>query len=254
MVETEEGGLWVVKFRGAGQGPRALVAEILVGELARELGLPVPPLALIEVPESLGRSERDPEIQDLLRASRGVNVGMAYLEGALNFDLGAAGDLVTPSLATDLVWFDALVMNPDRSPRNPNLMMHAGSPWLIDHGAALYPHFAWDRVDETSTRAPFPRIREHILLGRASELLSGDAARADRLLGGGVERALARVPDALLLDPLLVDDFPSAQVHRARYRTWLETRLKAPRAFAAAAEEARRDHGSTPPQRLASRR
>jgi hypothetical protein len=254
VVEAGDGGLWVVKFRGAGQGARALIAEILVGELARELGLPVPPMALVEVPEALGRTERDPEIQDLLRASRGANVGVRYLEGAFNFDLRAAGDLVSEALATDLVWFDALVMNPDRSPRNPNLMVHEGRPWLIDHGAALYPHFAWDRVDEASTRAPFPRIVEHVLLGRSGDLLAGDRERAATLLEGGLDRALARVPDELLADPLLAVEFPSVEAHRDRYRDWLRTRLEAPRAFASAAEEARRASRAAGPRRLEARR
>lgn len=254
VVEAGDGGLWVVKFRGAGQGARALVAEILVGELARELGLPVPPLALVEIPEALGRTERDPEIQDLLRGSRGVNVGIRYLEGAFNFDLRAAGDLVSEELAGDLVWFDALVMNPDRSPRNPNLMIHEGRPWLIDHGAALYPHFAWDRVDEASTRAPFPRISEHVLLGRAGDLLERDEERAARLLEGGVDRALARVPDELLSDALLRAEFPSVEGHRDRYRSWLVSRLVAPRAFATAAEDARLAARATGPRRLEARR
>ncbi len=254
VVEAEDGELWVAKFRGAGQGARALVAEILVGELAREAGLPVPPLAVLEVPESLGRTERDPEIQDLLRASRGVNVGIAYLEGAFNFDPRAAGDLVSPGFATALVWFDALVTNPDRSPRNPNLMVHGGATWLIDHGAALYPHFAWDRVDEARTRAPFPPISEHVLLGRSGDLLEIDAELAERLLGGGLERALARVPAELLADPLVADDFPSEAAHRDRYRRYLVTRLQAPRAFATAAEEVRRARRAAPPRAFQARR
>jgi hypothetical protein len=255
VVETGEEGLWVVKFRGAGQGARALIAEILVGELAREAGLPVPPLALVQVPESLGRTERDPEIQDLLRGSRGLNVGMGYLEGAFNFDARAAADRVTPELATDLVWLDALVMNPDRSPRNPNLMVHEGGLWLIDHGAALYPHFSWERVDEARTRAPFPRIADHVLLPMAGDIRERDGALARRLLDeGGVERALARIPDELLEDPLLAGEFPSAREHRARYRSWLLTRLEGPRAFAEAAEGVRRTGRETRAQALEARR
>lgn len=258
VVETEEDGLWVVKFRGAGQGARALIAEVLVAELARELGLPVPPLAVIEVPEALGRTERDPEVQDLLRASRGVNVGLRYLEGAFNFDPRAAGDLVPRSVATDLVWFDALVTNPDRSPRNPNLMIHEGGPWLIDHGAALYAHFAWDRLDPARVRAPFPRVADHVLLRRAGDLLAADPARAARLLEGGLEAALSRIPDELLEDPLLVGEFASAALHRDRYRTFLEGRL-APdpegfRPFARGAEAIRQAALAAPPRPLKARR
>jgi hypothetical protein len=286
VVETEEGGLWVVKFRGAGQGARALVAEVLVGALARALGLPVPKLAVVEVPESLGRTERDPEIQDLLRASRGANLGVAYLEGAFNFDPRAAADLVSPEMAADLVWFDALTTNPDRSPRNPNLMVHAGRPWLIDHGAALYPHFAWDRVTPEQAAAPFARIAEHVLLGLAGPILPEDEARAERLLGGvptaggadsvaaggdsggdggpgvtaasGLEAALAAIPDDFLEDPLLAGEFPDVAAHRDRYRRFLTARL-APdsegfRPFARGAEEARLAHRASRPRKLEARR
>jgi hypothetical protein len=254
VVEVEDGGLWVTKFRGAGQGARALVAEILAGELARSIGLPVPEIALVEVPASLGRTERDPEIQDLLQASRGVNVGLTYLEGAFNFDPRAAADLVTPAFATSLVWFDALVTNPDRSPRNPNLMVHGGAAWLIDHGATLFAHFDWARVDRDRARASFPRIASHVLLGAAGDVLSVDAMLADRILGGGLERALACVPDELLDDPLLAGEFPTAEAHRARYRDYLEARLAGPRAFAEAAEAARRAHLAAAPRALGARR
>jgi hypothetical protein len=123
IVDTDGGGLFVVKFRGAGQGPKALVAELLVGMIAGAIGLPVPELAIVDVPAAFGRTEPDPEIQDLLRASHGVNVGLRYLEGAFNFDAAAAGDLVTPEFAARLVWLDAFVTNPDRTHRNPNLMV-----------------------------------------------------------------------------------------------------------------------------------
>lgn len=258
MVETGDGRLWVVKFRGAGQGARALIAEVLVGELARELDLPVPPLAIVDVPDSLGRTERDPEIQDLLRASRGVNVGVAYLEGAFNFDPRAAGDRVSIEMATRLVWFDALVTNPDRSPRNPNLMIHQGEPWLIDHGAALYAHFSWDRVDEARARAPFPRIADHVALGLAGDLRAADAELAARLLDGGLRRALERIPLELLADPLLAGEFPSVEAHRDRYRTYLETRLRPEpdglRSFAREAEALRQAHRASRPRALEARR
>jgi hypothetical protein len=135
VVETEDGALYVVKFRGAGHGAKALVAELVTGLTAAALGLPTPEMVLIDVPSPFGRSEPDPEIQDILRGSQGVNVGLRYLDGAFNFDAGAAGDLVTADFATRLVWLDALVTNPDRSHRNPNLLVWRRSPWLIDHGA-----------------------------------------------------------------------------------------------------------------------
>jgi len=255
---VEEGGLWVVKFRGAGQGARALIAEVLVSELARALGLPVPELAEIEIPEALGRTERDPEIQDLLRASRGVNVGFAYLEGAFNFDAKAANDLISPELATRLVWFDALVLNPDRSPRNPNLMIHHGTPWLIDHGATLFHHFDWSRVDEPRIRAPFPRIADHVLLPRAEALTAPGATPVPEDVRAAVEVALARVPPALFEDPLLAGEFPSAEAHRARYRDWFRIRTTPGPSgippFVEDAEAIRQQQRSAPPSPLGARR
>jgi hypothetical protein len=142
IVDTAD-GLFVVKFRGAGQGARALVAELIVGQIALALGLPVPALAIVDLPEEFGRSEPDPEIQDLLRASHGENVGLAFLDGAFNFETHAAGDLVTDDFASRVVWLDAFCTNPDRTHRNPNLLIWNRKPWLIDHGAALYAHHNW---------------------------------------------------------------------------------------------------------------
>src|SRR5919204_1503955 len=139
VVDTED-GLYVVKFRGAGQGPKALVAELIVGLLAERLDRPVPQLALVHLPAAFGGSEPDPEIQDLLRGSHGLNVGLRYLDGAFNFDPAAAGDVITSGFAARVVWLDALVTNPDRTHRNPNLLVWDRRPWLIDHGAALYVH------------------------------------------------------------------------------------------------------------------
>src|SRR3712207_5316699 len=137
LVEADDDGLYVLKFRGAGQGPKALVAEVVAGEIGRALGLPVPELVLIEVDPALGRAEPDPEIQELIEGSGGVNVGVDFLPGSLALD-GAAAASLDPALAADVVWFDALVMNVDRTPRNPNILVWHGRPWLIDHGAAIY--------------------------------------------------------------------------------------------------------------------
>src|SRR5687768_7528902 len=167
IVDTDD-GLFVAKFRGAGQGPRALVAELVVGLLAKELGFPVPDLALIDVAEVFGRAEPDPEIQDILRASHGVNVGLRYLDGAFNYDNTAAGEFISADLATRIVWLDAYVTNPDRTHRNPNVLIWERRPWLIDHGAALYAHHDWQSVDDARTLTPFPRIREHVLLERSA--------------------------------------------------------------------------------------
>jgi len=253
IVETD-GGLFVVKFRGAGQGPKALLAELIVGGLAGELGLPVPELARVELLPDFGRSEPDPEIQDLLRASEGVNVGLRYLDGAFNFDAVAAADVVTPELAAAVVWLDALTTNPDRSHRNPNLMVWDRRPWLIDHGAALYAHHQWSGVDDARTRTPFPMIRDHVLLARAEGIMEADAGFAARLGDDIVARLLADLPDKLLAGPLSHDDFPTADAARERYARYLVERLRAPRAFAVEAASARERVLAEPPRHVSARR
>ena len=257
VVDTDGGGLFVVKFRGAGQGARVLVTELVVGLLAQAAGLPVPELALVEVPERFGRSEPDPEIQDLLRKSRGVNVGLRYLDGAFNFDAGAAGDLVSPELAARVVWLDALVTNPDRTARNPNLLVWRREPWLIDHGAALYAQYDWASVDDARARTAFPLVGRHVLLGRAGSIRDVDARMSAALTPDVVRAVLDQVPDRLLEDetgPVGAGDFPDAAAARERYLSYLLTRLEGPRAFVAAAEEAKRALGSEPARRLEARR
>ncbi|HSR41001.1 MAG TPA: HipA family kinase [Longimicrobiales bacterium] len=254
VVEDEEGGLWVVKFRGAGQGARALLAELLAGELARAAGLPVPELSLVEVPEAFGRTEPDPEIQDVLRASRGVNVGMRYLDGAFNFDFVAAGDLVDPDQAADVVWLDAFLTNPDRSHRNPNLLVWREGLWLIDHGAALYAHHNWSRVDRARTRAAFPGIERHVLVGHASSLREADRRLIDRVRDPALEGVLESLPDVLLTDPVSVGEGADAERERRRYRDYLTTRLGEPREWVDAAERARRAAAAAPRPRKESRR
>jgi hypothetical protein len=254
VVDTADGGLFVVKFRGAGQGPKALIAELVVGQLAQALDLPVPELALVDLSAAFGRSEPDPEIQDILRGSQGVNVGLRYLDGAFNFAAAAAGELISPDFATRLVWLDALVTNPDRSHRNPNLLVWRRGPWLIDHGSALYAHHDWPTVDEARTRTPFPRIRDHVLLDRAGDLGAVDAALAGALSPDVVAGVLARVPDALLTDPLGGREFASAAAARARYVEYLTVRLRAPRDFVAEATRAQAQARREPPRPLSARR
>ena len=254
IVDTHGGGLFVVKFRGAGQGPKALVAELVVGMLAGELGLPVPELAVVEVPPPFGLSEPDPEIQDLLKASHGVNVGLRYLDGAFNFDAAAAGDLLTGDFAARVVWLDAFVTNVDRTHRNPNLLLWQRRPWLIDHGAALYAHHDWARTDEARARTPFPMIRTHVLLARADDPRTVDGELAAALEGDAIDRILRQVPDALLAGEGTTGEFASADEARTRYRDYLRTRLAGPRAFVDAAAEAREQVLSEPPRRLQARR
>lgn len=251
VVETEGAGLWVVKFRGAGQGAKALVAELVVGELARAVGLPVPALAIIDLPSEFGRSEPDPEIQELLERSTGVNIGLQYLDGAFNFDQLAARELVTDDFASRLVWLDALVINPDRTHRNPNLLIHERTPWLIDHGAALYAHYDWASVTEASTRTPFPRIETHLLLTSASEVSALDESLAACLTPEVLASIVESIPDELLDDAL---DAATPAAARARYVEWLTVRLGSPRAWVAEIEAARARRLSTPPLHLGARR
>ena len=241
IVDTES-GLFVTKFRGAGQGPRALVAELVVGLLARELGFPVPDLALIEILPVFGRAEPDPEIQDLLRASHGINVGLRYLDGAFNYDALAAGSLMDSDLASELVWFDAFVTNPDRTHRNPNLMICNRTPWLIDHGAALYAHHSWSAVDDAKIRSPFPLIKDHVLLTHAEEIETADARLTPRITRALVEDVMQAVPDTLLLDD------------RSLYVNYLLKRVSEPRAFVAEIARARAARMQATPQRQAARR
>jgi hypothetical protein len=255
VVESGSGELWVVKFHGAGQGPKALVAEIVVAGLAAGLGLPVPEVALIELDEAFGRGERDPEIQDVLRASHGTNVGLRYLDGAFNLDPRAVPEAVGEDFATRLVWLDALVTNPDRTPRNPNLMLWSGRVWLIDHGAALFDHHNWARVDEARTKRPFELVADHVLLPWAGDVEAADGALAAEVDESVVRAAVAAVPDALLIDPSRPDPGASSPDEaRARYVDYLTTRLSEPRAFSEEAERARRARAAEGPQRLESRR
>jgi hypothetical protein len=253
VVDTEA-GLYVAKFRGAGQGAGALVAELIAGELARALGLPVPELVLLEVAPEFGLGEPDPEIQDLLRASRGVNLGVRYLDGAFNYDGYAASDLVAPELAAAIVWLDALITNPDRTHRNPNLLVWERRAWLIDHGSALYVHHDWESTDEARTRSPFALIRNHVLLGRSADVRAADAELRGRISAGLLAAVLEAVPESLLLDPLFARAGATAAEARARYIRYLAKRLEEPRAWVAEAEAARAAARRDPPQRKAARR
>ena len=255
VVDTETGGLLVVKFRGAGQGAKVLVAELIVGLLGQTLALPVPELALVHVSDRFGRSEPDPEIQELLRRSHGTNVGARYLEGAFNFDGGAAGDLLDAELAARIVWLDAFTTNPDRTPHNPNLLVWRRGAWLIDHGAALYAHHDWSSVDEARTVTSFPLIRSHVLLAAAGDLAAADAWCAERITPDVIAAVVEAVPDELYLDNAgAPPEFASAADARERYRTYLTRRLMHPRAFATEAAAAQAQVRREPPLQRSARR
>ena len=260
VVQDAGGARWVVKFRGAGQGARALLAELLAGGLARRLGLPAPELALIRLSDGFGRTEPDAEIQDILKGSQGLNVGLAFLDGAFNFETAAFSDLVAPELAADVAWFDALVLNVDRTPRNPNLLVTSsdGEPtvWLIDHGAALYVHHDWPSATPERARQPFPLIAQHVLLPVAGSILDADARLASRLTAELLDDALTDLPDELLTaaPPGHLAPFASGDAGRAAYRAFLTARLGAPRAWVQAAEKARLAAQSAGAERLGYRR
>ena len=226
IVEADDDGLYVLKFRGAGQGRRALVAEVVVGELARSLGLLVPELVVADLDPVLGRAEPDPEIQDLLVASAGLNLGVDFLPGALPFN-PAAEPKPSPDLAADVVWLDALVTNVDRTAKNPNLLWWHERLWLIDHGAALYFHHA-PQHDPSHARTRFPAIREHVLLPYASSI-----AAADERLARRVDETLLTSITAVIPDEWLDGD------DRRTYVDYLLQRLAEPREFVEEAEQAR---------------
>lgn len=227
VVEADDGQAYVAKFRGAGQGPKALVAEAIAASLARALDLPVPAPAILTLEGGFGAAEPDPEIQDLLRASSGENFGLAYLSGALAFDPAADGPTLSPDLAADVVWFDAYITNVDRTARNTNLLWWRDRLWLIDHGASLYFHHRWEGW-QARVGAPFPQVADHVLLPYAGDLLAADARLGQRLDEATINAVVADIPAAWLSDELL---FPSLDAHREAYVTYLLRRLEEPRAW-----------------------
>lgn len=228
LVEADDDGLYVAKFRGAGQGPGALVAEVVGGELARALGLPVPRLELLEIDPELARAEPDPEIQELIEASAGINLGVDFLPGALPFTAAAVAE-TDPAFAADVVWLDALITNVDRTPRNPNLLVWHGRTWLIDHGAALFRQHGATPLSETAT-TPFPMVAEHVLLERAEPLARADERLAERARAA-IDGVVEQVPDTWL------GEDPAGR--REDLRAFLRGRLEGPRAFVEEAEHAR---------------
>jgi len=237
IVEADDDGLYVLKFRGAGQGPKALIAELVAGELGRALGLPVPEIVFIHLDPAFGRAEPDPDISDLLAASAGLNLALDYLPGALPFQPLAAPSL-EPALAAAIVWFDAFVSNMDRTPKNTNLLLWHGRPWLIDHGAALYVHHAWseetDPIPDALDR--FPLIKQHVLLPFAGDIAAADAALSPLLTPDRIAEIVAAIPDEWLLEQE-PDANPGAR--RAAYVAYLNRRLASPRGFVEEAIDAR---------------
>jgi hypothetical protein len=236
IVEADDDGLYVLKFRGAGQGPRALIAELIAGELGRALGLPVPELVFVALDPLLGKGEPDWEIKALVEGSAGLNLGLDYLPGSVAYDPLARRGQEPPGadLASRVVWFDSYVTNPDRTARNPNLLCWHRRLYLIDHGAALYFHHQWgDFLAQSAT--PFARIKDHVLLPLASELTTADAELRPRLTREAIAGIVAQIPAVWLDEPR----FATADAHRAAYVEYLLARRDAAGVFVAEAERAR---------------
>jgi hypothetical protein len=225
--------MYVLKFRGAGQGPRALIAELVAGEIGRALGLAVPEIVFVDVDGELARTEPDPEIQDLIRNSAGLNLALDYLPGSITFD--PLVDRPDAELASRIVWFDAFVSNVDRSARNTNMLVWHRRLQLIDHGAALYFHHDWNGYLERS-RQPFTRIRDHVLLPFAEKLAAVDEELARSLTPLRLSAIVTAIPDSWLDASAL---FADAAAQRQAYLDYLTRRLQAPRAFVTEAIGAR---------------
>ena len=236
IVEADDDGMYVLKFRGAGQGPKALIAELVAGEIARAAGLPVPEIVFVELDADLARTEPDPEIQALIRASAGLNLALDYLPGAVTFD--PIAEKPDSELASSIVWFDAYVSNVDRTPRNSNILVWHQRLWLIDHGAALYFHHAWDNSLERS-QDPFPHIKDHVLLPLAGSLQKIHPKMLARITPEVIARMVELIPDSWLVNDTSLG---GSQQQRNVYTQYLAKRLEPPHRFLEEAIRARSLH------------
>lgn len=233
IIRADDGQLYAMKFSGSGLGTKALIAELIVGEIARALGFRVPEIVYVILDPAIGRNERDPEIQDLLHASVGLNLGFAFLPQASAFNL-LLKPKPTVEFASKLVWLDAFVTNVDRTAKNVNMLMYQGEIWLIDHGACLYFHHNWQDTIKHSENA-FPMIRQHVLLALAEKLLEVEPDMKNRLHRSLFEQITSWLPDAWLTGSV----FPDANANRAGYVTFLDHRLQSSRLFVEEAQRAR---------------
>lgn len=233
IVEADDDFLYVLKFRGAGQGVKSLIAELIGGELARGLGLNVPEIVFANLDEAFGRAEPDEEIQDLLKASVGLNLGLHYLSGAVTFD--PVVTKIDPIAASKIVWLDSLLNNVDRTSRNTNLLWWHKDLWLIDHGAGLYFHHSWNNWEEKATR-PFTHIKDHVLLQLASELDFVNKEFHVLLSEQTISSIISVIPDEWLLKDA---PFTSVELHRKAYENFLIKRFAHSTVFVKEAQHAR---------------
>ena len=236
IIEADDDGMYVLKFRGAGQGPKALIAELVAGEIARAAGLPVPEIVFVELDPELARTEPDPEIQHLIRTSAGLNLALDYLPGSVTFD--PVPEKPDADLASSVVWFDAYVTNVDRTPRNTNMLMWHRRLWLIDHGSALYFHHTWNNYLQRS-RDPFPMIKDHVMLRFASSLQQSDSKMTGRITPDIIEGVVKLIPEDWLIGD---SSFGLSDQHRGAYIEYLLARLEQPHVFLEEAIRARSLH------------
>ncbi|HME37934.1 MAG TPA: HipA family kinase [Steroidobacteraceae bacterium] len=236
IIEADDDGMYVLKFRGAGQGPKALIAELLAGEIGRLAGLPVPEIVFVNLPTELARTEPDAEIQSLIHASAGLNIALDYLPGSVTFDpLVFVPDA---ELASGIVWFDAFVCNVDRTVRNVNMLIWHRRLWLIDHGASLYFHHAWNGHERHATN-PFALIKDHVLLKYASALADVDARMRTLVTEDKLAAIVRLIPESWLSDD---PGFAGTSAQRDAYCKYFELRMQSSDVFVQEAIRARAAH------------
>jgi hypothetical protein len=235
IVEADDGFLYVIKFIGAGQGTNALIADLIGGELSRALGMQVPELVFMHLAEGFGRSEADEEIQDLLKFSVGLNLGVHYLSGAITFD--PAVTTLDAMTASKILWLDSLITNIDRTHRNTNMLMWKKELWLIDPGAALYFHHNWSNWTN-HIKSPFSLVKNHVLLQQATELEEADRVCKELITQDLVETIVNLIPEEWLRDESI---FENKEEHRNAYKTFLLTRMQNSDIFIKEAQNARKE-------------
>lgn len=233
ITEADDEFMYVLKFRGAGQGAKALIAELIGGELARAMGLKVPEIVFANLDPAFGRTEPDEEIQDLLKASTGLNLALHYLSGAITYD--PVTTKVNEQLASEIVWLDCLLTNVDRTVRNTNMLMWKRELWLIDHGASLYFHHAWQNFESQALK-PFVQVKDHVLLPQASALDKADEKFRSLLNEEIFSAVVSLIPGEWLMDESS-DETPGQK--RMVYQNFLTTRLNASEIFVKEATNAR---------------
>jgi hypothetical protein len=236
IAEADDDFLYVLKFRGAGQGVKALIAELIGGEVARAVGLKVPELVFAWLDTSFGRTEPDKEIQDLLKASVGLNLALHYLSGAITYD--PAVNKVNQEMASLIVWLDCLLMNVDRTPQNTNMLTWHKELWLIDHGASLYFHHSWNNWEDYAKR-PFTQVKDHVLLPKATDLKNAGEHFRSILTADRIRSIVSLLPDEWLSDGIFTEKPDEV---RNIYADFLVTRMNNADIFENEAQNARHAH------------